>query len=93
MSLEASPKEFVLSFEYPCSNEIEANIICDVLKVDKEPKRSSVTKTLSVVKDVLHVTLCTSNVKNLKPSFNSLLDYIMLSKETIDQFGPPVTKT
>ncbi|KAI5755047.1 hypothetical protein M8J77_013600 [Diaphorina citri] len=93
MSTEVlNPKEYVLSFEFPCNDETEASILYDVLRVDKEPKRSSVEKKLSVVNNVLHITLRTLNAKNLKPSFNSLLDYILLSKETIDQFGPPASK-
>ncbi|KAL1465058.1 hypothetical protein WDU94_004653 [Cyamophila willieti] len=93
MSMEpALSEDYVLSFKFPCSNETEATILYDVLRVDREPKRSSVEKSLSVDNNVLNITLKTSNVKNLKPSFNALLDYILLSKDTIEQFGPPVKK-
>lgn len=43
------------SFEFPCNDETEATILYDVLRVDKEPKRSSVEKKLSVVNNVLHM--------------------------------------
>ena len=74
----------------PFSNSREASIAYDALRVEVEPARSRVTRTMRVEGDTLSVNLKAENAKNLRVSANSLLEHLVLITETIHQFGPPL---
>ncbi len=74
----------------PFSSSREASIAYDALRVEVEPARSRVTRTMRVEGDTLSVNLKAENAKNLRVSANSLLEHLVLITETIHQFGPPL---
>ena len=77
-----------MNIPFSCSRE--ASIAYDALRVEVEPARSRVTRTMRVEGDTLSVNLKAENAKNLRVSANSLLEHLVLITETIHQFGPPL---
>ena len=77
-----------MNIPFPSSRE--ASIAYDALRVEVEPARSRVTRTMRVDGDTLRVNLKAENAKNLRVSANSLLEHLVLITDTIQQFGPPL---
>lgn len=73
---------FRITFESP----LEAQIACNSLQVDREPKRGQTTKSLCTEDNILNITLRSSDVRNLRTASNSLLDFVALVQETIRRF-------
>jgi len=82
-----------LEFSVPFTTESEAQIACNSLSVDPEPKRGGVKKELSVKGNVLHATMSSPEAKTLRVCANSFLDHLTLVVETIEAFGPPVEES
>ncbi|XP_019879480.2 uncharacterized protein LOC109607437 [Aethina tumida] len=82
-----------LNLEVPFPNSNVARIAHEVLRVDKEPKRSGVVRTLEVKDNVLHAHFEAPSARQLRISSNGFLDKIILMVETIESFGPPVSET
>jgi len=74
----------------PFTTESEAQIACNSLSVDQEPKRGGAKKMLTVKGNVLHVTILSSEAKTLRVCANGFLDHLALVTETIETFGPPL---
>ncbi|XP_018017498.1 uncharacterized protein LOC108674102 [Hyalella azteca] len=70
------------------SSSREAEIIVESLRVDREPKRSNTSKTLSVQDNACHIDLSAPDVREIRTATNSLLDRLHLVTETIRRFGP-----
>ncbi|CAG2058013.1 unnamed protein product, partial [Timema podura] len=63
-----------------------------VLKVDAEPKRSQASKDMKVKDNTLLVNFSAPEVRQLRVAINSFLDLLILTTETMEQFGPPVSE-
>ena len=82
--------QYSVSVEIPYPNEKLAQIVYNSLRVDIEPKRSEVHKSLHVENSVLKVRVSSSEVKNVRVSMNSFFDLLTVVNKTIDRFGPPL---
>ena len=71
----------------PFCSEREATIAYNSFRVEVEPPRSKVSRTLSVNGNNLVVMFCSSEVRNLRVSVNSFLEHLALVAETMRQFG------
>ncbi|XP_046655588.1 uncharacterized protein LOC124349118 isoform X1 [Daphnia pulicaria] len=65
-----------------------ANVAYNSLRVDKEPKRSSTTKTLSLEGNSLKVSFKSGDTRQLRTAVNSFLDLLILVSRAIDEFTP-----
>ncbi|CAH0557434.1 unnamed protein product [Brassicogethes aeneus] len=82
-----------LNIEVPFPNNQQAQIVYDVLRVDREPSRSGVEKELKV-KDCILVAKFTAELpRQIRVSINGFFDKIDLITETFDNFGPPVSES
>jgi tRNA threonylcarbamoyladenosine modification (KEOPS) complex Pcc1 subunit len=79
-----------LNLSIPFPGQREANIAYDALRVEVEPARSHVTRTMSVDGSVLSVHLKAETAKSLRVSVNALLEHLVLVTQTIQEFGPPL---
>ncbi|XP_018570277.1 uncharacterized protein LOC108910214 [Anoplophora glabripennis] len=82
-----------INIEIPFQSNRIAEIAYDVLRVDKEPKRSGVTKNLSVKENILAVKFSTSLARQLRVAVNGFFEKLDLISETIEAFGPPVSNS
>lgn len=78
-----------LTLRIPFNTELEADIIHNSLRIDKEPGRSGQTRILSRKGRILEVDFETLEAKHLRVSVNSFLDLASLCIQTLDRFGPP----
>ncbi|XP_023035948.1 EKC/KEOPS complex subunit PCC1 [Drosophila willistoni] len=63
-----------------------AEIAYRVLKVDQEPRRNFVKKTLSLDQESLVVHFEADQVKNLRTAITSFFECLLLCQDTIKQF-------
>jgi len=78
-----------MSIPFPSAKE--ASIVYDALRVEVEPARSKVTRRLETDGSILKAHFTAQEAKSLRVGVNSFLEHVILSTETIRQFGPPVT--
>ena len=71
----------------PFSDERQATIAYNSFRVEVEPPRSKVSRSLSVDGSNLVVLFTSSEVRNLRVSVNSFLEHVTLVAETMRQFG------
>ncbi|XP_076618424.1 phosphatidylinositol glycan anchor biosynthesis class P [Colletes latitarsis] len=76
-----------LSIPFPSAREAE--IAYQVLRVDKEPSRSSVSKNLTLDNNILQVSISGTEARKVRVALTSFFDSVILVTETIQQFGPP----
>ncbi|XP_012523582.1 EKC/KEOPS complex subunit LAGE3 [Monomorium pharaonis] len=76
-----------LSVPFPSAREAE--VAYQVLRVDKEPSRSGVTKKLELKDNVLEVSFSSKEAKKVRVALTSFFDNLLLVTETIEKFGPP----
>ncbi|XP_011171937.1 EKC/KEOPS complex subunit LAGE3 [Solenopsis invicta] len=76
-----------LSVPFPSPREAE--VVYQVLRVDKEPSRSEVTKKLELNNNILEVSFSGKEAKKIRVALTSFFDNLLLVTETIKQFGPP----
>ncbi|XP_078342369.1 EKC/KEOPS complex subunit Lage3-like [Oculina patagonica] len=86
----ADEADLKLDISVPFTTESEAQIACNSLSVDPEPKRGGAKKRLTVKGNVLHATIQSSEAKTLRVCANAFLDHLTLVTETIEAFGPPL---
>ncbi|OAD61897.1 L antigen family member 3 [Eufriesea mexicana] len=77
-----------LSIPFPSSREAE--IVYQVLRVDKEPSRGSITKNLTLDNNLLKVVISGTEVRKIRVALTSFFDSLILVIETMQLFGPPV---
>uniref|UniRef100_A0A1Q3G2M4 L antigen family member 3 n=1 Tax=Culex tarsalis TaxID=7177 RepID=A0A1Q3G2M4_CULTA len=82
----------VASLKIPFPTRREAEIAYDVLRVDAEPKRSFIEKTLKLEDNHLLVEFRGEQAKNVRVGVGSFFESLILCCETIDQFGPATSK-
>ncbi|XP_041781421.1 EKC/KEOPS complex subunit LAGE3 [Anopheles merus] len=78
-----------VSIKIPFPTKREAEIAYDVLRVDSEPKRSFVHKTITLEENHLLLRLGGEQAKNVRVGVTSFCELLLLCCETLDQFGPP----
>ena len=71
----------------PFPSEKEATIAYNSLRVDREPLRGNVLKTLSVDGNSLIVEFDGQHAKHVRVSVNTFFDLLILVTKTIDRFG------
>ncbi|XP_058461183.1 EKC/KEOPS complex subunit LAGE3 [Malaya genurostris] len=86
-----SDNEIVVSVVIPFPSHREAEIAYDVLRIDAEPKRSFIEKSLRLENNSLLVELRGQQAKNVRVGVNSFFESLLLCCETINQFGPVVS--
>jgi hypothetical protein len=74
--------------DIPFSNERDAITVFKALSVDPEPKRSGITKTLTLTGNTLKVQFKCGELKTLRVSVNTFMDLLYLSVQTIERFAP-----
>ncbi|KAG5879241.1 hypothetical protein JTB14_017095 [Gonioctena quinquepunctata] len=82
-----------IDVELPFQNERIAQIVYDVLKIDKEPKRSEVTKVLCTRGNILVAHFTANFARQLRVAVNGFFEKIDLISGTIELLGPPVSNT
>lgn len=73
--------------EIPFSCARHAEIVYNSLRVDAEPKRSGMTKSLKVSENILTVNFECTEARTMRVSVNTFLDLLILVTQTIDSFA------
>ncbi|XP_057622848.1 EKC/KEOPS complex subunit Lage3-like [Chionomys nivalis] len=81
---------FALTVPFPTS--LEAEIACGSLAPDAEPHRGLLGKELKVSGCVLEVHWISEDSRLLRISIMNFLDQLSLVVNTIQRFGPPVSR-
>ena len=76
-----------LTLKVPFEDAKTATIVWNSLRVDPEPKRSEMTKTLRVEGSDLIVNFECKETRTMRVSVNNFFDLLSLVIETIDQFA------
>ena len=74
------------TLKIPFQTQDQATIAWNSLRVDPEPKRSGVEKTLKVEGQDLIVEFKCEEARTLRVSVNSFYDLLYLVVQTMDQF-------
>ncbi|XP_031827408.1 EKC/KEOPS complex subunit LAGE3 [Nomia melanderi] len=77
-----------LSIPFPSLREAE--IAYQVLRVDKEPSRGSVSKELTLDNNLLQLVISGTEARKVRVALTSFFDNLILVTETIQRFGPPM---
>ncbi|XP_055694043.1 EKC/KEOPS complex subunit LAGE3 [Lutzomyia longipalpis] len=85
-----SDLEILIKVPFPSNRHAE--IAYDVLRLDAEPRRNHVEKSLIVEGNLLVVNFSGGTAKALRTGLTSFFDNLLLSCETMEAFGPPSTK-
>jgi len=80
------PHAVTVSVPFPCASD--ANIVYNSLRVDPEPLRSRVLRTMTVREHILEIQLNAPELRNLRTSLHSLMDLIILACKAIERFKP-----
>ncbi|XP_055621510.1 EKC/KEOPS complex subunit Lage3 isoform X2 [Toxorhynchites rutilus septentrionalis] len=73
----------------PFPNKREAQIAFDVLRIDTEPKRSFIEKSLKLEDDNHLLVTFGGQAKHVRVGVTSFFESLILCCETLAQFGPP----
>lgn len=84
-------RSIVVSLSIPFPSRREAEIAFDVLRIDTEPKRSFIEKSLKLIDNQLVVEFNGEQAKNVRVGVTSFFESLILCCETLDQFGPAVS--
>lgn len=87
--MEVKKPAVSMKLSVPFASKREAEIAHDVLKVDAEPPRGGVQKSLQLRDDHLLVTFEASEARFLRVGVNSFLEHLILITETLNEFGLP----
>ncbi|XP_019538923.3 EKC/KEOPS complex subunit LAGE3 [Aedes albopictus] len=85
---DSSP--IVVSLKIPFPTHREAEVAYEVLRIDIEPKRSFIEKSLKLEDKQLLVEFRGQQAKNVRVGVTSFFESLLLVCETLDQFGPPL---
>lgn len=83
---------YEVSIKIPFPTRRQAEVAYDVLRVDEEPRRGGVFKTLSLEDSKLIVYFSGEQAKNVRVGMTSFFESLILCCETLDQFGSPTEK-
>ncbi|XP_055535367.1 EKC/KEOPS complex subunit LAGE3 [Wyeomyia smithii] len=87
----STSSDIAVTLRVPFPTKREAEIAYDVLRVDTEPKRSFIGKSLTLDGNQLVVEFRGQQTKNIRVGVNSFFESLLLCCETLQQFGPPKT--
>ncbi|GCB84716.1 hypothetical protein scyTo_0025465, partial [Scyliorhinus torazame] len=76
----------------PFPSALEAQIALGSLAPDLEPRKGGISKVLSVRDCQLRVHWEADEARILRVSVSSFLDHLALVLETMDRFGPPLSR-
>lgn len=79
-----------LDIRIPFETQLEADIVYNSLRVDKEPGRTGSSRVVSREGSEVLVKFEAIEAKHLRVSVNSFLELLSLCLRTLDRFGPPV---
>jgi len=85
--IDDSGDKATLHMKIPFGSAHEAEIAYNSLRVDAEPKRSQVLRTLSVDGPALIIDLIAPDARQIRLSMNSLLDHVLLVQKVINKFS------
>ncbi|XP_071876050.1 EKC/KEOPS complex subunit Lage3-like [Bombus fervidus] len=81
---------FSVNLSIPFPSKREAEIAYQVLIVDKEPSRGSITKKLTLDNNLLQILICGTEARKVRVALTSFFDSLILVTETMQLLGPPV---
>jgi len=81
------PSTPTLHLVIPFRTPREAEIAYNSLRVDREPKRSQVIKTLMCENNNLVLDLIAPDARQIRLSVNTFLDHLLLVQKTIAKFS------
>ncbi|XP_043804241.1 EKC/KEOPS complex subunit Lage3 [Apis laboriosa] len=81
---------FNVNLLIPFPSSREAEIAYQVLRVDTEPSRSSISKSLKLDNNLLQIEISGTEARKVRVAVTSFFDSIILVTETMQLFGPPV---
>lgn len=84
--------DIVVSLKIPFSTRREAEIAYDVLRIDNEPKRSFIEKSLKLQDNQLLVVFNGQQAKNVRVGVTAFFESLLLCCETLEQFGPATSE-
>lgn len=87
-----SEEQFKIEIQIPLQSKRIAEVMYDVLRVDKEPKRSKVTKLLVVQDNILVANFSAPLAHQLRVAVNGFFEKIDLVSGTIELLGLPVSE-
>ncbi|XP_057651419.1 uncharacterized protein LOC130890969 isoform X2 [Diorhabda carinulata] len=87
-----SENQYKIEIEIPFETKRLAEIAYNVLEVDKEPKRSGVTKILYQKDTILIANFSAKLAKQLRVALTNFFEKLDLISGTIEMLGPPVSK-
>lgn len=70
-------------------NQETAQMVCDVVGVDKEFKKHEIQRKLTVENNTLIIEYISNDMKLMRNGYNTLSEHMHLSLETIKQFSLP----
>jgi tRNA threonylcarbamoyladenosine modification (KEOPS) complex Pcc1 subunit len=85
-TLPAQPKPFQCVTRVPCSSSRIAQLLLNVLDVDKEIAPDKITRTMRVEGSELVVTIEASEARLLRASMASFFDMAMVAMRTLCEF-------
>ncbi|XP_073814958.1 threonyl-carbamoyl synthesis 6 [Musca autumnalis] len=86
-SVKTGEKSTEATLKIPFESASHAEIAYRVLRVDEEPRRNFVKKTISLKEDTVEVHFTADQVKNLRTAITSFFENLILCKETIKNFN------
>lgn len=75
-----------MSLEVPFRTRRHAEIVCNSLRVDPEPRRSGLEKELSVKDNSLVASFRSRDARSLRVGVNSFFDLLRLAIQTVEEF-------
>ncbi|XP_043517564.1 EKC/KEOPS complex subunit LAGE3 [Frieseomelitta varia] len=81
---------FSVNLSIPFPSGREAEIAYQVLRVDKEPSRGSIAKSLTLDNNLLQISISGTEARKVRVALTSFFDSLILVTETMQLFGPPV---
>ncbi|XP_023244985.1 uncharacterized protein LOC106640263 isoform X2 [Copidosoma floridanum] len=69
--------------------EREADVAYQTLRVDSEPLRGGVKKTLTLDNNTIKVKFSATEARKIRVGLTSFFDSLLLVTETMLKFGPP----
>ncbi|NP_001155050.1 L antigen family, member 3 isoform 1 [Nasonia vitripennis] len=84
--------DLTVDLSIPFPSEREADVAYQTLRVDAEPSRSGVKKTLTLESNTLKVNFAGSEARKIRVGLTSFFEALLLITETMKEFGPPEPK-
>ncbi|XP_011495401.1 PREDICTED: EKC/KEOPS complex subunit LAGE3 [Ceratosolen solmsi marchali] len=81
--------DLIVDLCIPFPSEREADVAYQTLRVDAEPSRSGVTKTLTLKSNTLKATFSGKEARKVRVGLTSFFDTLLLITETMKEFDPP----